>query len=160
MNDTINNTDSLIKRYSETVRRIHTVLSQLNTSSNQRGFNKYLYYICQEYDSSITMQYCSSVHKREAITMCPTGVFIDPRNALWGFPTLRLPDGSAALWPWRTMRPATQKIATCDLGASATCNLGDKMRPATQQLSYGGGHVIERSGASIFFSLRKSCQAW
>ena len=110
MNDAINNTDSLIKRYSETIRRIHTVLSQLDTSSNQRDFNKYLYYICQEYDSSITMQYCSSNHQREALYYVPHRGIYRFKIRPYGLPTLQLPDGSASLRPLPHLRPATRRL--------------------------------------------------
>ena len=152
MDDTINNTDSLIKRYSETVRRIHTVLSQLDTSSKQRDFNKYLYYICQEYGPSITMQYCSSVHKREALNYVPRrGIYRFKKRPL-GLPTLQLPDGSASLRPLPNMRPATWvPVRPATWGRS---------RLAPEKLSYGGGCVIEVSGISTFLPLRKSRHVW
>ena len=152
MNDTINNTDSLIKRYSETIRRIHTVLSQLDTSSNQRDFNKYLYYICQEYDPSITMQYFLSVHKRGAPYYVPHRGIYRFKRRTYGLPTVQLPDGSASLRPLPHLRPATWSQMR-----PATWS---QVRSATQRLNYGGGRVIEVSGTSTFLPLRKSRQVW
>ena len=104
----LNNTDSLIRRYSETVRIIHTMLSQLNTSSNQRGFNMY----CISYIKSMLLQLqCNNAFqskKEQPFTMLPTGVFIDSTDALMAF---------------RRFNSLFANIATCDLVANATCDL-------------------------------------
>ena len=126
----INNTDSLIKRYSEAICRIHTMLSRLNTSSNQRGFNMY----CISYIKSMLLKLqCNDAFqstKEQPFTMLPTGVFIDSKTRTYGLPTVQLPDGSAScltkLRPatWSQMRPATwSQNETCDLVANVTSDL-------------------------------------
>ena len=155
------NIASLIIRYYETICRIHTVLSQLNTSSNKGILTSIWISHESEYDPSITMQYCSSVHKREASNYVPRrGIYRFKKRPL-GFPTLQLPDGSASLRPWPNMRPVTCG-SNCDLWLRCRCDLRlRRMRDLRlKELSYGSGRVIERSGASIFFPLRKSRQVW
>ena len=141
MNDTINNPDSLIKRYSETVRRIHTMSSWLNTSSNQRGFNMY----CISYIKSMLLQLqCNNAfqsQKSQPFTMLPTGVFIDSTAALmafrrFNFPTVQLP-----------------VCKNCDLRPGRKCDL------RLSVWNYEGGRALEASGASAFLPLMKSFQA-
>ena len=150
MNDTINNTDSLIKRYSETARRIHTMLSRLNTSSNQRGFNMY----CISYIKSMLLKLqCNDAFqstKDQPFTMLPTGVFIDSKTALmafrrFNFPTVQLPVSNNC-----DLRPGRK----CDLRPGRKCD----QRPGV--CTYEGGRAIEVPGASTFLPLMKSFQVW
>ena len=135
----------------------------------QRGFNKYLNYICARMTLQLQCNIAFQSTKEKPLTMYPTGVFIDSRKRPLGFPTLRLPDCSASLRPWKNMRPATcgsdcdlRLRCRCDFRPVCKCDLwpGDGCNLRLKKISYGGGRVIERFGASIFFPLRKSRQAW
>ena len=107
MNDTIDNTDSLIKRYSETVRRIHTVLSQL-THHPIKGI---LTSICITYVKSMILQLQCNIAfqstKEEPLYNVPHWGIYRFKRRPYGFPTLQLPDGLASLRPLSNMRPAT-----------------------------------------------------
>ena len=158
MDDTINNTDSLIKRYSEATCRIHTMLSRLNTSSNQRGFN--MYYI--SYIKSMLLQLqCNNAFqstKEQPFTMLPTGVFIDSEAAFmafrrFNFPTVQLPvSNNCDLRPGRMwdLRP----------GRKWDLRPGRKGGQRPVACTYEGGRAIEVPGASTFLPLMKSFQVW
>jgi len=141
----LNNADSLIRRYSETACRIHTMLSQLNTSSNQRGCNMY----CISYIKSMLLKLqCNNAfqsNKEQPLIMLPTGVFIDSTAALMGF---------------RRFNFLFAKIATCDLVATATCDLVANATCDQAFATYEGGRAIEVPGASTFLPLMKSFQVW
>ena len=158
MNDTINNTDSLIKRYSEITCRIHTMLSRLNTSSNQRGFNMY----CISYIKSMLLQLqCNNAFqstKEQPLTMLPTGVFIDSTAALMAFRWFNFPTVQLPVWQHCNLRPGRE----CDLRPSRKCDLrlGRRCDLRPSVWNYEGGRALEASAASAFLPLMKSFQAW
>ena len=149
----LNNADSLIRRYSETACRIHTMLSQLNTSSNQRGSNMY----CITYIKSMLLKLqCNNAfqsNKEQPTTMFPTGVFIDSTAALMAFRRFNfLLVTICDLRPGRKrdLRPGRK----WDLRPGRKCG----QRPVV--CTYEGGRAIEVPGASTFLPLMKSFQVW
>ena len=165
MNDTIKNTafinHTIFWRYTQNTHSIVTAKHIIQ----KRGFNKYLNCICARvWPFDYNAIFLFSPQKRSPHYVLCRGIYRFKKCPL-GFLTLRLPDGSAALRPWKNMRPATCG-SDCDLRLRSRCDLrlrrmrdlrpGDGCDLRPKELSYGGGRVIERSGVSIFFPLRKS----
>ena len=114
-------TYSLIKRYSEIIRRIHAVWSQLDTSSNQRDFNKYLYYMSRVWFFNYNAILPFSPQKSH-LNYVPNNSIYRSKRRIYGLPTIQLPDGLTSLRPLSHLRPATRKLRPATWGPKTTCD--------------------------------------